>query len=320
MLTLGKKRSLNTNQLDTFVSNKKLKEELNLEIIFNYIAEDPDINIFDISCYKEKSNLYIELNQYKIKLIENSNIIEIIITDNFNNKILIPEIGYGSNKKIFYNINDLVIEIKRIINCNYNMKCYYCVRFLAKHLLESKFEVLIGAQVTMMIPCYGTMLIVELSYPYKEIGNRGIANGDPELPQIICARILNIHLVRTKLHINRNSYYFSEVWYLKKFIVQLGYSNGSEYNIYPIVHRPIISNNSININFNNNNIKKYTCTKCNYYCKHKSYMLTHELNNHASIKERKEKFKFYCEKCNFGTMIEQIYNNHTSSKKHTNMS
>ena len=36
------------------------------------------------------------------------------------------------------------------------------------------------------------------------------------------------------------------------------------------------------------------CEKCNYMTKNKTTLIQHDLNEHATIKERKEKFRYYC--------------------------
>jgi uncharacterized protein YutD len=42
----------------------------------------------------------------------------------------------------------------------------------------------------------------------------------------------------------------------------------------------------------------------------------HELNNHASIEEKKNKFKYYCEYCDIGCFYENFINNHNKTQKH----
>jgi hypothetical protein len=66
---------------------------------------------------------------------------------------------------------------------------------------------------------------------------------------------------------------------------------------------------------NNKNFDS-TCKLCNYVSNKKVGMTLHYLNNHASIKERKEQFKYYCETCNYGNITQSHYNIHINSIKH----
>ena len=45
----------------------------------------------------------------------------------------------------------------------------------------------------------------------------------------------------------------------------------------------------------------------------------HYLNKHATKEERKQEFKFYCEKCDFGCFVEVLLNRHLETKKHLNL-
>jgi hypothetical protein len=58
------------------------------------------------------------------------------------------------------------------------------------------------------------------------------------------------------------------------------------------------------------------CPHCNY--KPNSYinMKQHILNLHSEKEDRKKDFKYYCEKCDFGSFIKQTYNKHLESNKH----
>ena len=42
----------------------------------------------------------------------------------------------------------------------------------------------------------------------------------------------------------------------------------------------------------------------------------HLLNEHSTIEERADGFKFYCKICDFGTFSIDLYNTHIESKKH----
>jgi hypothetical protein len=58
------------------------------------------------------------------------------------------------------------------------------------------------------------------------------------------------------------------------------------------------------------------CPDCEYTTKCYRSMMSHILNKHASTKERKEKFTYYCEYCNFGTFRLEHYEKHTISSSH----
>ena len=47
-------------------------------------------------------------------------------------------------------------------------------------------------------------------------------------------------------------------------------------------------------------------------------MKTHQLTKHATIEERSKEFKFYCDKCDFGTFAEILFTRHLETKKHNN--
>lgn len=111
-------------------------------------------------------------------------------------------------------------------------------------------------------------------------------------------------------------------------------------------------------NNNNNNTDDYKCDICNYKCKYKSQyiqhlktnkhknngiitknlpnkfdgkcklckyestsssnMKVHILANHTTNEEKKEKAKYYCDVCNYGTYIKVHYENHCNTLKHKN--
>ena len=62
--------------------------------------------------------------------------------------------------------------------------------------------------------------------------------------------------------------------------------------------------------------KIHKCTNCDYTAKLKSTALVHHLNYHATLKERKEKYKYYCDTCNVGYMSKSLHNIHIATKKH----
>jgi hypothetical protein len=58
------------------------------------------------------------------------------------------------------------------------------------------------------------------------------------------------------------------------------------------------------------------CPKCEYTTNNIKNMELHLLNNHSTKEERKEKLKYYCELCDFGTFAKSLYDKHTNSEKH----
>ena len=67
-------------------------------------------------------------------------------------------------------------------------------------------------------------------------------------------------------------------------------------------------------------IKIYKCDKCSYKTINNNNYLTHVLNNHSTKKLRKEKFKYYCKRCDFGVFTESCFNKHLLSKSHNRRS
>ena len=102
-------------------------------------------------------------------------------------------------------------------------------------------------------------------------------------------------------------------------------------------------------------MSKYNCPVCNYSCNYESHwkqhlesnkhknngiqtrsdkilenkckfcpfesdkltnMNTHTLTKHSTPEERKKKFTYYCDKCDFGTYTEILFKRHTETKKH----
>lgn len=64
----------------------------------------------------------------------------------------------------------------------------------------------------------------------------------------------------------------------------------------------------------------YKCEKCKYTTKFKNNYTAHILNQHSNKEEKKKKFKYYCDVCNFGSFGKTYYNKHINTKKHKNMS
>lgn len=60
----------------------------------------------------------------------------------------------------------------------------------------------------------------------------------------------------------------------------------------------------------------YTCEKCNFTTKNNKNILSHMLNNHSTKEERKEKFKYYCECCDFGVFVKSMMDTHLNTNKH----
>lgn len=60
------------------------------------------------------------------------------------------------------------------------------------------------------------------------------------------------------------------------------------------------------------------CPYCDYTSKGNTSMKQHILNEHKSVVERKDNFKYYCEYCDYGTFAKVLYENHKLTKKHNN--
>ena len=58
------------------------------------------------------------------------------------------------------------------------------------------------------------------------------------------------------------------------------------------------------------------CPHCEYKTNTMTNMLQHMLNNHSTKNERKEKFKYYCEYCDYGTFGKKLFENHKLTQKH----
>ena len=61
------------------------------------------------------------------------------------------------------------------------------------------------------------------------------------------------------------------------------------------------------------------CPQCEYKSNNNTNMTQHILNTHSTITERKLKFNHYCEICNYGTFSKSLYDKHTKSLKHINV-
>ena len=48
----------------------------------------------------------------------------------------------------------------------------------------------------------------------------------------------------------------------------------------------------------------------------KNNYLNHILNNHSTKEERKEKFKYYCNCCDFCVFVKSMMDNHFNTNKH----
>ncbi len=65
--------------------------------------------------------------------------------------------------------------------------------------------------------------------------------------------------------------------------------------------------------------KNKKCDVCGYICSTDKNLKNHKLVYHSTKEERKEKFKFYCDKCDYGNDCEILYKKHLDSKKHNMM-
>jgi len=60
------------------------------------------------------------------------------------------------------------------------------------------------------------------------------------------------------------------------------------------------------------------CPHCNYTSVNNTSLKQHILNEHSDTNERKTKFKYYCEFCDYGTFAKPFYDKHLTTEKHTN--
>lgn len=58
------------------------------------------------------------------------------------------------------------------------------------------------------------------------------------------------------------------------------------------------------------------CSKCNYKPKSNTNYLQHTLRYHSSKKERKEKFTYFCDKCDYGSFCKKSFETHQETEKH----
>jgi hypothetical protein len=58
------------------------------------------------------------------------------------------------------------------------------------------------------------------------------------------------------------------------------------------------------------------CPHCDYKINNTVGLQSHILNHHATKQERKDGFKFYCEKCDVGMFAEAYWKQHLKSKRH----
>jgi len=61
------------------------------------------------------------------------------------------------------------------------------------------------------------------------------------------------------------------------------------------------------------------CKFCLYKSNKTTNMKLHILTNHSTKEERKNSMKFYCDKCDFGTNAEVLFNRHLETQKHLNL-
>ena len=62
---------------------------------------------------------------------------------------------------------------------------------------------------------------------------------------------------------------------------------------------------------------EFKCNICNLYStRQKSTLKIHILNNHSSIEEKKKEYKYYCEYCDIGYLVEHKINTHLNTLKH----
>jgi ribosomal protein L35 len=58
------------------------------------------------------------------------------------------------------------------------------------------------------------------------------------------------------------------------------------------------------------------CKFCQYKSTKTTNMKLHILTNHSTKEDRKKRMKYYCDKCDFGTNAEVLFNRHLETQKH----
>jgi ribosomal protein L35 len=59
------------------------------------------------------------------------------------------------------------------------------------------------------------------------------------------------------------------------------------------------------------------CKHCEYTTNNLTCMKVHCLTQHSSKEERKKEFKYFCDKCDFGTYADILFTRHCETQKHT---
>ncbi len=58
------------------------------------------------------------------------------------------------------------------------------------------------------------------------------------------------------------------------------------------------------------------CPYCVYNSTSSTGMKLHILNNHSTKEDRKKKFNYFCEYCDYGSFSEPLYKKHIETEKH----
>lgn len=58
------------------------------------------------------------------------------------------------------------------------------------------------------------------------------------------------------------------------------------------------------------------CKLCSFESNNLTNMTVHILTKHSTSEQRKKGFKYYCEKCDFGTFTQILFTRHQEAKKH----
>jgi hypothetical protein len=58
------------------------------------------------------------------------------------------------------------------------------------------------------------------------------------------------------------------------------------------------------------------CKFCNFESNNLTNMTVHVLTKHSTPEQRKNDFKYYCEKCDFGTFTQILFTRHLETQKH----
>ncbi len=323
---LGLKRTnTSINSYLDLESNKKSKQiDLTIENLYSELLANFRIDPYEIILSVNK--IFIDLGDYKIKLFQNSNSITMCIINIQGVPIRLHDIDFSTPCKNFYSMEKLIEEIVRIIKCNYNIRCYYELFKLKEKLTQAGFNPEFNNdRLFVTILRNGINVRLNLFYPYKLKGNRGVKYVDPEFPCVLSAIISNVGLnnIRNVLGLNFTGMSFRNFNNLKIFLEI--FPNYKFYTSYESKQNlSNLSNSSNSLNLSNNEVKakilsqnkRFCCNSCDYKTDVKITFINHMLSKHATPEQRRLKYPYYCAKCDIGAMSPSIFENHCATPSH----